>query len=123
MVTFDGGGGGSGSSPAKMMNEWGIPTVYMESLLYDMLKKMYERNYSLPQVVIAGGFALEDQIYKGLPLGGPISGSWESAGCHGCPMTGSQTAKIGRRERPKKLRIRPPDEIRGERERKSLRTM
>ena len=34
MVTFDGAGGGSGYSPCKMMNEWCLPTVGMESILY-----------------------------------------------------------------------------------------
>lgn len=71
LVTFDGAGGGTGNSPVKMMNEWGIPTVYMESLLYDILKKLKERNYPLPQVAIAGGFVTEDQIFKGLALGAP----------------------------------------------------
>lgn len=33
MVTFDGAGGGSGYSPCKMMNEWCLPTVVMESIL------------------------------------------------------------------------------------------
>ena len=95
MVTFDGGGGGSGSSPSKMMNEWGIPTVYMESLLYDVLKKMDERNYPLPQVVIAGGFALEDQIYKGLALGAPyirLVGVGRAA--MAAAMSGSQVGKM-----------------------------
>lgn len=71
LITFDGAGGGSGNSPVKMMNEWGIPTVYMESLLYDILKKLDEKHYSLPQVAIAGGFTMEDHIYKGLALGAP----------------------------------------------------
>lgn len=71
MVTFDGAGGGSGNSPSKMMNEWGIPTVNMVSILHNILKKMKEKNYSLPQIAIAGGFAMEDQVYKGLALGAP----------------------------------------------------
>lgn len=71
MVTLDGAGGGSGNSPCKMMNEWGIPTVNMESLLYNILKKMKEKNYSLPQIAVAGGFATEDQVFKGLALGAP----------------------------------------------------
>jgi glutamate synthase domain-containing protein 2 len=53
------------------MNEWGIPTVYLESILYNILKKMDEKGYKLPQIAIAGGFAMEDQIYKGLALGAP----------------------------------------------------
>jgi glutamate synthase-like protein len=71
LVTFDGAGGGSGNSPTKMMNEWGMPTVYLESILYDILKKLKEKNYSTPQIAIAGGFAMEDQVYKGLSLGAP----------------------------------------------------
>jgi hypothetical protein len=71
LVTFDGAGGGTGNSPVKMMNEWGIPTVNLESILYGILKKMKEKNYPLPQIAIAGGFAMEDQVFKGLALGAP----------------------------------------------------
>lgn len=71
LITFDGAGGGTGNSPVKMMNEWGIPTVYLESMLHDILKRMKCKNYFLPQIAIAGGFATEDQIYKGLALGAP----------------------------------------------------
>jgi hypothetical protein len=71
LVTFDGAGGGTGNSPVKMMNEWGMPTVNLESMLYDILKRMDEKGYFLPQVAITGGFALEDQIFKGLALGAP----------------------------------------------------
>ena len=71
LITFDGAGGGSGNSPSKMMNEWGMPTVYMESILYTILKKMEEKNYPLPQICIAGGFATEDHLFKGLSLGAP----------------------------------------------------
>lgn len=73
LVTFDGAGGGSGNSPSKMMNEWGIPTVEMVSILYRILQKMDSKGYRLPQVAIAGGFAMEDQVYKGLALGAPYT--------------------------------------------------
>lgn len=71
LVTFDGAGGGSGNSPSKMMNEWGIPTVEMVSILHNVLQKMKEKGYALPQIAIAGGFAMEDQVFKGLALGAP----------------------------------------------------
>lgn len=71
LVTFDGAGGGSGNSPSKMMNEWGIPTVYMETVLYNVIEKMKEKNYPMPQIAIAGGFATEDHVFKGLSLGAP----------------------------------------------------
>lgn len=72
LITFDGGGGGTGHSPSKMMNEWGMPTVYMESILYDILNKFKEKDYPLPQIAIAGGFTMEDHVYKGLALGAPF---------------------------------------------------
>ncbi len=71
LITFDGAGGGSGNSPSKMMNEWGMPTVYMESILYTILKKMEKKNYPLPQICIAGGLATEDHLFKALSLGAP----------------------------------------------------
>lgn len=71
LVTFDGAGGGSGNSPCKMMNEWSWPTVYMESILYDILNEMKAKGYTLPKVAVAGGFVMEDSIFKGLSLGAP----------------------------------------------------
>ena len=71
MVTVDCAGGGTGHSPIRMMNEWGYPPVYMQSFLYNLCKKMEEKQMFLPTMVIAGGFALEDQIFKGLTLGAP----------------------------------------------------
>jgi hypothetical protein len=69
LVTFDGAGGGSGNSPVKMMNEWGIPTVEMESILYNMLKKLEAKGYNLPEVAVAGGISMEDHVFKTLALG------------------------------------------------------
>ncbi len=71
LVTFDGAGGGSGNSPTKMMNEWGIPTVEMGSLLVRILEKMAEKGYELPNVALAGGLVMEDDVYKALALGAP----------------------------------------------------
>lgn len=71
MVTFDGAGGGSGYSPCKMMNEWCLPTVVMESILYGILDKLAAEGMELPDVAITGGFATEDQVYKALALGAP----------------------------------------------------
>ncbi|MDK9711537.1 glutamate synthase-related protein [Acidaminobacter sp.] len=71
LVTLDGAGGGTGNSPVKMMNEWGIPTVVLESLVYEILKTMEEKGYDLPQVAITGGFSMEDHVFKGLALGAP----------------------------------------------------
>ncbi len=71
LVTFDGAGGGSGYSPCKMMNEWCLPTVCMESILHDILKRLDKEGVALPKVAVTGGFTMEDQVYKALALGAP----------------------------------------------------
>jgi glutamate synthase domain-containing protein 2 len=71
LLTVDGAGGGTGMSPWRMMNEWGIPTVYLESLLYKFLKRLDEQGEFIPSCAIAGGIALEDQIFKAIALGAP----------------------------------------------------
>ncbi len=72
LLTVDGAGGGTGWSPWKMMNEWGLPTVYLESLLYQFMDTINQHAPGrLPSVAIAGGFAMEDQVFKGLSLGAP----------------------------------------------------
>jgi len=71
LLTVDGAGGGTGMSPWRMMNEWGIPTVYLESLLYKFLKRLDEKKEFIPSCAIAGGIALEDHIFKAIALGAP----------------------------------------------------
>lgn len=71
LVTFDGAGGGTGDSPCKMMNEWGLPSIYLESIVWDILDKMKKNDRHLPGVAITGGFSLEDSIFKGLAFGAP----------------------------------------------------
>jgi hypothetical protein len=74
LVTFDGAGGGTGHSPVKMMNEWGVPTVSLENVVYRVMRKLDDGKRPLPQVAMAGGFAMEDQVFKGLALGAPYVG-------------------------------------------------
>lgn len=71
LLTVDGAGGGTGMSPWRMMNEWGIPPVYIHSLVYQYAKQLVENNKYLPAIAFAGGFTFEDQIFKGLSLGAP----------------------------------------------------
>lgn len=54
-----------------MMNEWGIPTIYIECLLYEYLSRLDKKGAFIPSCAIAGGFALEDQIFKAIALGSP----------------------------------------------------
>jgi glutamate synthase domain-containing protein 2 len=71
LLTVDGAGGGTGMSPWRMMNEWGIPTVFLESLLYKYLKKLDEKGEFIPSCAVAGGIALEDHVFKAIALGAP----------------------------------------------------
>jgi glutamate synthase domain-containing protein 2 len=66
-----GPGGGTGMSPWRMMNEWGIPTIELCSLTYEYVDHLAKKGKYVPSVVFAGGITLEDQIMKGFALGAP----------------------------------------------------
>ena len=72
LLTVDGAGGGTGMSPWRMMNEWGVPTIYLESLLYRYLRTLKLKGAFIPACAIAGGLALEDHIFKGIALAAPF---------------------------------------------------
>ncbi len=72
LLTVDGAGGGTGMSPWRMMNEWGIPPVHLHSLLYQYIGRLAQRGEYIPALAVAGGFTFEDQIFKGLALGAPF---------------------------------------------------
>jgi len=69
MITFDGAGGGSGYSPCKMMNEWGLPTVIMQNVISKIIKKLKKEDIWIPAITMTGGFASEDQVFKALSYG------------------------------------------------------
>ncbi len=71
LLTVDGAGGGTGMSPWRMMNEWGIPTVYLESLLHQFLRQLDRKGAFVPSCAMAGGLALEDHIFKAIALAAP----------------------------------------------------
>ncbi|UCH07843.1 MAG: FMN-binding glutamate synthase family protein [Deltaproteobacteria bacterium] len=71
LLTIDGAGGGTGMSPWRMMNEWGIPTVQLECLAYQMCERLKEKGAYIPPIAIAGGLSLEDHIFKALALAAP----------------------------------------------------
>lgn len=71
LLTVDGAGGGTGMSPWRMMNEWGIPSFELHSLLYRYADRLAKAGQYVPPLALAGGFTFEDQIFKGLALGAP----------------------------------------------------
>ncbi len=72
LLTVDAAGGGTGMSPWRMMNEWGIPPVELHSMLHNYAKKLSDKGKHVPAIAVAGGFTFEDQIFKGLALGAPF---------------------------------------------------
>ena len=71
MLTVDAAGGGTGMSPWRMMNEWGVPPVELWSLFYKYLKKLADNGKHIPAAAFASGISMEDQMFKGLALGAP----------------------------------------------------
>lgn len=71
-LTIDGAGGGTGMSPWRMMNEWGIPTIYLQAIAYKFASQLKAKGKYVPDLAIAGGFSLEDHIFKALALGAPF---------------------------------------------------
>ena len=90
VVTFDGAGGGSGYSPCKMMNEWGLPTVPLQSVVCSIARRLGREGLELPSLVIAGGFATEDQVFKALALGAPY---FQAVGLCRAAMAAANSAK------------------------------
>jgi glutamate synthase domain-containing protein 2 len=72
LLTVDGAGGGTGMSPWRMMNEWGVPPVELHSLCYRYTKELADKGQYVPAIAFAGGFTFEDQIFKALALGAPF---------------------------------------------------
>ena len=72
-LTVDAAGGGTGMSPWRMMNEWGVPPVELHSLLYQYALRLALEGRHIPALVVAGGFTFEDQIFKGLAMSAPYA--------------------------------------------------
>ena len=71
LLTIDGAPGGTGMSPWPMMNEWGIPTFYLQALMYQFCEKLSKRGIRVPDIAMAGGFSSEDGVFKSRAMGSP----------------------------------------------------
>jgi len=71
LLTVDAAGGGTGMSPWRMMNEWGVPGIELHSLLREYCERLAKNGEYVPPIALAGGFTFEDQIFKGFALAAP----------------------------------------------------
>ena len=58
-------------SPWSMMNEWGIPTFYLEALAFQFAEKLAGKGLKVPDLAMAGGFSDEAGIFKAIAMGAP----------------------------------------------------
>jgi len=73
LLTIDGSGGGTGMSPWNMMQSWGVPSINLHAKAYEYASLLAARGEKVVDLSFAGGFALEDSIFKGLALGAPYT--------------------------------------------------
>jgi len=73
LLTIDGAPGGTGMSPWRMMEEWGMPSLYLHAAAYEFCQKLADRGERVPDIAFAGGFSSEDGIFKALALGAPFT--------------------------------------------------
>jgi glutamate synthase domain-containing protein 2 len=73
LVTIDGAPGGTGMSPWPMMEEWGIPTFYLQSMTQRLCNRLAARGALVPDIAIGGGFSTEDHVFKVLAMGAPYT--------------------------------------------------
>ena len=72
LLTIDGASGGTGMSPWRMMEEWGIPSLYLHAAAYEFCQKLADKGERAPDIAFAGGFSSEDGVFKALALGAPF---------------------------------------------------
>ncbi len=71
LLTIDGAPGGTGMSPWRMMEEWGMPSIYLHSAAVEFADKLAAKGHRVSDIAFAGGFSAEDHIFKCLALGSP----------------------------------------------------
>jgi glutamate synthase domain-containing protein 2 len=73
LLTIDGASGGTGMSPWRMMEEWGIPSLYLHAAAYEFAKMLADKGTRPPDMAFASGFSSEDGVFKALALGAPFT--------------------------------------------------
>ena len=56
-----------------MMEEWGMPSVYLHSAAYEFCRKLADKGERTPDLAFAGEISSEDGVFKALALGAPFT--------------------------------------------------
>ncbi|MFW5988878.1 MAG: glutamate synthase-related protein [Desulfosudaceae bacterium] len=73
LLTIDGSGGGTGMSPWNMMQSWGVPSINLHAKAHEYASILAAKSAEVVDMSFAGGFALEDHIFKAMALGSPYT--------------------------------------------------
>lgn len=73
LLTIDGSGGGTGMSPWHMMEQWGIPPIYLHAKAHQYASMLAARNRRVVDLAFAGTLSREDHVFKALSLGAPFA--------------------------------------------------
>ncbi len=73
LLTIDGSGGGTGMSPWNMMQSWGVPSINLHAKAHEYAKILDDKGDNVVDMSFAGGFALEDSLFKAIALGAPYT--------------------------------------------------
>ncbi|MCG8619105.1 MAG: glutamate synthase-related protein [Desulfobacterales bacterium] len=73
LLTIDGSGGGTGMSPWNMMQSWGVPSINLHAKAHEYADILSAKGKTVVDMSFAGGFALEDHIFKAIALGAPYT--------------------------------------------------
>ena len=73
LLTMDGSGGGTGMSPWNMMQSWGVPSIQLHAKAHEYASILAAKGNKVVDMSFAGGFALEDNIFKAIALGAPYT--------------------------------------------------
>lgn len=73
LLTMDGSGGGTGMSPWNMMQSWGVPSINLHAKAHEYASILAAKGEKVVDMSFAGGFALEDSIFKAIALGAPYT--------------------------------------------------
>jgi len=73
LLTIDGSGGGTGMSPWHMMEQWGVPPIFLHAKAHEYASLLAAKRERVVDLAFAGTLSREDHMFKALALGAPFT--------------------------------------------------